>query len=91
MSEFKTYRVRCCEDRVLAINISGRDEEQACDLAASIYGLLDNQPFEEIDASLDRDTFGSRRNQRRRSFLRTGRRNTRQVTRDAPSKKDNGS
>jgi hypothetical protein len=49
MGTFDTYRVRLCETRALAINVSARSAEGACELALRIREELGQGPFEAID------------------------------------------
>ena len=53
MSTFDTYRVRLCETRALAINISARSAEEACELAQQIRGRIGQEPFEAIDGTTE--------------------------------------
>jgi hypothetical protein len=53
MSEFNTYRVRYREWQALAINVSARSADEACDLARQIRSQIGQQPFEEFDGAID--------------------------------------
>lgn len=53
MSEFKTFRVRYCESQALAINVSARSAEDACELARQIRSSIGQEPFEEIDGVIE--------------------------------------
>jgi hypothetical protein len=53
MSEFKTYRVRCCEWQMLAINLSARSPGDACELARQVRSNVGQEPFEEIDGAIE--------------------------------------
>lgn len=53
MSTFDTYRVRLCETRALAINISARSADEACELAQQIHELIGQGPFEAIDGAAE--------------------------------------
>jgi hypothetical protein len=53
MITFKTYRVRCCEHQILAINVSARTPEDACELARQIRSEIGQHPFEEIDGATE--------------------------------------
>ena len=53
MSIFKTYRVRCREWQALAINLSARSADEACEFARLIRGELGQQRFEEIDGAIE--------------------------------------
>lgn len=53
MTSFKTYRVRYREWQALALNLSARSAEEACELARQIRSGIGQQPFEEIDGAID--------------------------------------
>jgi hypothetical protein len=53
MSDFKTYRVRCQEWQTLAITVSARSREDACELARQIRSDVGQEPFEEIDGAIE--------------------------------------
>jgi len=53
MSEFKTYRVRYREWQALAINLSARSPDEACEFARLIRSELGHQRFEEIDGAIE--------------------------------------
>jgi hypothetical protein len=53
MSEFRTYRVRHGEWQTLAINVSARSAEEACELARRIRSEFGQQPFEEMDGAIE--------------------------------------
>jgi hypothetical protein len=52
MSEYKTFRVRHGEWQTLAINLSARSPEEACELARKIRSELGQEPFEEMDGAI---------------------------------------
>jgi hypothetical protein len=53
MSEFRTYRVRYREWQALAVNVSARSADEACDFARLIRSEIGQQPFEEIDGAIE--------------------------------------
>jgi len=53
MSDFKTYRVRYCEWQTFAINVSARNDDDACELAQEIRASIGQMPFEELDGASD--------------------------------------
>jgi hypothetical protein len=53
MSDFKTYRVRCQEWQTLAITVSARSADNACELARQIRSDVGQEPFEEIDGAIE--------------------------------------
>jgi hypothetical protein len=54
MEEFRTYRVRHREWQALAINVSARSADEACDVARLIRGSeLGQRHFEEIGGAIE--------------------------------------
>jgi hypothetical protein len=54
MSEFRTYRVRYCEWQALAINVSARTSDEACELARKIRSNIGQDVFEQIDGAIEK-------------------------------------
>jgi hypothetical protein len=54
MSEYRTYRVRHGEWQTLAINLSARSPEEACELARQIRSEIGQQLFEEMDGAIEK-------------------------------------
>jgi len=53
MSEFKTYRVRYREWQAMAINVSARSADEACEFARLIRSELGQRHFEQIDGAIE--------------------------------------
>jgi hypothetical protein len=54
VSEFRTSRVRHGEWQTLAINLSARSPEEACELARQIRSEIGQQPFQEMDGAIEK-------------------------------------
>jgi hypothetical protein len=53
VSTFKTYRVRYTEWQALALNLSARSAEEACELAREVRSSIGQEPFEEFDGAIE--------------------------------------
>jgi hypothetical protein len=48
MSEFRTYRVRFTEWTALAINVSAKSPNEACELVRRVHNSIGPHPFQQF-------------------------------------------